>query len=172
MPSYYRNKQTYYINLRSNDAIVTETDEGNNYKFEWLIKNINLSPQARMCVTSVAYQDPEMETPPDIPLVIRSNQVKNHNVFDSANCVGTIIYISNMLHIPTIQNWFPLNNQCLERIELYFTNSIHFTNNGIANDLTFYIQLKIEDYETEPVDAKLMPTYTRDSLAFHYGLNV
>ena len=169
---YKANKRTYYLNLRSNDAIITQTAAGNNLKFEWNgIKNINISRQARICVTSIYFEEPGNANP-NFPIVIRSHQVNNSTSYDSGNGAATIIHISNMLHIPTIENWFQLNDQYLTRIELYLSNSVANINNGISANMIFYVQLKIEDYDIEQVDPKLMPGYTKESLAFHYGLNV
>lgn len=177
---YKSNKRTYYLNLRSVDAIIDKTSSGNNHKFEWRIKNIDVSRQARMCVTSVFLQnaiDIEGETvispvTEGMPIIFRCPQVQNLNVFDSANGIGTIFHISNSLHMPVIENWYPLNQNSLDKIEIYVSNVILDNNNGISNTINFYIQLKIEDYDTEEVSPNLMPTYTRDSISFQYPLNV
>ena len=173
MSNHYKaNKKTYYLNLRSNDAIITQTPAGNNLKFEWNgIKNINISRQSRICLTSIYFEEAGNANP-NFPIVIRSHQVNNATSYDSANGTGTIIHISNMLNTPTIENCFQLSDQYLNRIELYLSNSVANINNGISPNMIFYIQLKIEDFDIEQVDPKLMPTYTRDSLAFHYGLNL
>jgi hypothetical protein len=172
---YKLNKKTYYLNLRSNDAQITPSvNGGNNLKFEWNInKNIGVSRQARMCLTSFFFQDAGggggiLE----LPVVIRCPQVQGINSFDSANGQSTIIHVSNMLHSPSIENWYPLNNQSLDRIELYMSNVVDAINHGIPDTMEFYVQLKIEDYDTEEVDPILMPTYTRDNLTFQYPLNV
>lgn len=173
---YRSNKKTYYINLRSNDAnVITTTPPGNvpnNVRFQWTIKNINLSRQARMCLTSMHFEDSGVNPDPILPVTIRCPQVQNTNVFDSGNGPASLIYIGNMLHLPVIENWYPISGQSLDRIELIFSNNITNLNSGIATTLQFYIQLKIEDYDTEEVNPSLMPTYTPDSLSFHYGLNV
>ncbi len=44
--------------------------------------------------------------------------------------------------------------------------------NGIQNTLAFYIQLKIEDYDTEEVNPRLMPSYTNDSLSYRVPMNL
>lgn len=171
---YKTNKKTYYLNLRSNDALITQTPPGavpNNYKFEWTIKNINLSRQARMCLTAMFFQDIVVENPA-LPIVIRCNQVQNANSYDTANGVSTIIHISNMLHTPVIENWYPISDQHLDRIELFLSNSIDYTTNGVRNTVQFYIQLKIEDFDTEEVNPRLMPSYTNDSLSYRVPMNL
>lgn len=171
---YRSNKRTYYLNLRSNDALITQIGAGNvpnNYKFEWNIKGINVSRQARMCLTALYFQDAIIENPA-LPIVIRCNQAQNTNSYDSANGPSTIIYIGNMLHLPVIENWHPINGQHLDRIELLLSNSVNDINNGITNSIQFYIQLKIEDFDTEEVDPKLMPKYTSDSLSYRAPFNV
>lgn len=169
---YKANKRTYYLNLRSFDALATPKpdDIQKVIKYEWNVKDLNLSSQARICVSSMYFQNTDPND--DLPIVIRCPQVQNLNVFDSANGISTIICISNMLHTPTIENWFPLNSQNLNRIELYMSDSIINTNAGVSITFDFYIQFKIEDYSTEEIDSKLMPTYTRDSLSYVYPLNV
>jgi len=178
---YKANKRTYYVNLRSDDANITQTPAGNNHKFEWRIRNIDISRQAKVCVTSVHFQEVTVNAggqqvigPVNVgmPIVFRCPQVQNLNVYDSANGMSSIIHISNSLHMPVIENWYPLNQGTLDKIELYLSNVIIDNNNGIPGNIHFYIQLKIEDFDTELIDSKLMPTYTRDSLSFHYPLNV
>jgi hypothetical protein len=169
---YKTNKRTYYLNLRSNDALITPAGVvPNNHKFEWGIKNINVSKQARLCLTSMYFQD-AMNPDPALPVVVRCNQAQTTNCFDSANGVSTIIFISNMLHLPVIENWYPISGQNLDRIELYLSNSINDTNNGIANSINFYVQIKIEDYDVEEVNPRLMPSYTSDSLSYRVPMNL
>jgi hypothetical protein len=168
---YKTNKKTYYLNLRSNDALITQSPPGgvpNNFRFEWSIKNINVSKQARMCLT---FQD-AMNADPAIPVVVRCNQAQNTNCYDSANGPSTIIYIANMLHLPVINNWYPINGEHLDRIELFLSNAIIATNNGIANSINFYVQIKIEDYDVEEVNPRLMPSYTSDSLSYRVPMNL
>jgi hypothetical protein len=172
---YKTNKKTYYLNLRSNDALITQTPPGgvpNNYKFEWPIKNISLSRQAQLCLTSMYFQNGGTNPDATLPVVIRCNQVQNQNTYDSANCMPTIIHISNMLHTPVIENWHPISDQHLDRIELFLSNSIDVPLNGIQNTLAFYIQLKIEDYDTEEVNPRLMPSYTNDSLSYRVPMSL
>lgn len=156
---YKANKKIYYVNLRSTDSDdITLTTTGNKYKFSWNIKNIHLSPQARLCITSCAYYDPSGNNP-SFPVNIRCKQVNSTNVFDSSYGEGTIIYMANPFESVNFENWYPVNTQVLDRIDLLFTNQIASNKNGLEPDLQFYIQLKIEDYDIEEVNPNIMPQY-------------
>jgi len=156
---YKANKKTYYVNLRSTDSDdITTLTSGNKYKFSWNIRNINLSPRARLCMVSCAYYDPSGNTPA-FPVTIRCKQVNSANVFDSSYGEGTIIYMGNPFESINFENWYHINGQALDRIDLLFTNQIANNKNGVESDLQFFVQIKIEDYDIEEVEPSIMPEY-------------
>ena len=163
---YRASKKEYYINLRSNDAQITQTAGGNSLMYAWnLNKPINTSGRAKIGVVGYyATGIPANQLP---FLVIRCPQVQNLNVFDSSGSASTIIYLNSTSQNVVNQEFHPLSTQNLNRIELYVSNSITDLLNGIHPDIRFYIQFKIFDYDDEEVDEELMPRYTSKSLAYH-----
>jgi hypothetical protein len=161
---YRANKREYYINLRSNDAVIEE-NEGNNYKFSWNIKNIDsLSRRAKLGVVGF-YDDAAINNVPPV-LVIRCPQVQNVS-YDSAGSLSTIIFINNALNSLINSEFYPLCTQNLDRIELYVSDEIADARHGIDVGIQFYIQLKVFDYDLEEVDEALMPRYTSQSLSYN-----
>ena len=112
-------------------------------------------------MTSCAYFDPSGNDPA-FPVTIRCKQVNSINVFDSAYSEGTIIYMSNAFEAIYFENWYHVNTQILDRIDLLFSNQLANTKNGVEPDLQFYIQIKIEDYDVEEVNPKVLPKYDPD----------
>ena len=162
---YRARKQEYYINLRSNDAVITPTPAGNSLIYAWnFSKYINVSRKAKIGVTAYyATGLPANQLP---FLVIRCPQVQNLNVLDSSGSACTIIYINSTTQNVVNQEFYPLATQNLDRIELYVSNSITDLLNGIHPDIRFYIQLKVFDYDDEEIDEELMSRYTSQSLAY------
>ena len=160
---YYSLKKEYYINLRSDDANIIQTPAGSNYKFIWRINNINVSRNAKMCLHKLVNAFGGAE-----PYIIRCPQVKNSGIHDSAGA-DPIIYMNGTLTSPINEAYFNLSTQNIDTIELLFSNSITVKNNGIDGTIDFYIQLKIIDFDEEPVDPEIMPTFTRSSLSYHYN---
>jgi hypothetical protein len=104
------------------------------------------------------------------PYIIRCAQVKNEQyapINRSQGC-GALIYAHNELKRPYEKTFYPLNVRDIDRIDLYFSDVIGIDDNGINNGKVFLIQLEIEDYDIEEVDEKLMPTYNKKSLSYHY----
>jgi len=169
---YRRIKREFFINLRSTDAEVQQTAAGNNLKFSWNIKNIEVSSQAKMCITSFHYYDIAVGGNNRGLVVVRCPQVQNKDVYDSSGAIGTIINISPVDYSSLSREYYPIYSQNLNRIELYVSDSIGVALNGIVNTIMFWIQLRVIDYDNEEVDQRLMPSYTQNSLSYHVPLNV
>lgn len=159
-------KKEFYINLRKEDAQIEPNADGNNYKFSWNIKNINLSRRAKIGVIGVC-DDAALNG--FLPIyVIRCPQVQN-NSYDTAGSLPPIIYLRNAINSVINPEFYPLSTPNLDRIELYLSDEI-FNANGfyaVDNNLQFYIQLKVYDYDVEEVDEALMPRYTSQSLSYN-----
>lgn len=168
---YRANKKEYYINLRSNDATITQNAVNNSYLYTWNIsKPINVSQRAKMGV--IGYYSTGVGVGVLPFLVVRCPQVQNNNVYDSAGSVATIIYVNSGIDSVINQEFYPLCTQNLDIIELYVSNNITEPLNGINPDIRFYIQLKVFDYDDEEVNEDIMPRYTSKSLSYyHYPLN-
>ena len=163
---YKTNKKKYFINLRSSTATVLQTSTGNNWQFSWNITPFNVSQNAQLAIVNFCHDI----TGDGKPYIIRCLQVKNEQFYPlgSSQGVGALIYAHNELTRPYEKTFYPLAVNNIDRIDFFFTDNIGLENNGISNSKAFYIQLEITDYDTEEVRKELMPTYTKDSVSFHY----
>lgn len=162
---YYTNKKEYYINLRSDDATVIQLGAGTNkLTFQWnnIYINQNLSKNAKLGIVNLCQDGASAN-----PYVIRCQQVKNEQ-FDSSGNTGAIIYMANGFTSPQFEALYPITVQNLDLITLTINRGITDKLTGVSDTLKFFIQLKVIDYDTEPVSKELMPTYTKESVAFHY----
>jgi len=161
---YVTNKKQYFLNLRSYDAKTETNALGNRYKFSWNISNINVSKNAKMAVSNFVH---DVVAGVPRPFIIRCHQVKNQQ-YDSYGGYGGLIYANNENNSKFEKTYFPLTLQNLDIITLEITDSVQLLNSGIANTKHFYIQLEVIDYDEEEVNPALMPSYTKDSLTYHY----
>jgi hypothetical protein len=162
---YITNKKQYFLNLRSSDANTENVPGGNQiFKFSWNISNINVSRKARIAISNFAYE--QMNTTPYKLFIIRCPQVKNHQ-YDSRPAYGPVIFAQNFAR-PVEKTYYPLDSQNIDRIDLIISNNISTIQNGIPNTEVFMIQFEIEDFDEEEVNPALMPSYTKDSLTYHY----
>lgn len=167
---YYTNKKEYYINLRSNDATVVQLGSGSSSHkliFEWnnIFLNQNLSKNAKLGIVQMCQFGADGAT--SYPYTIRCQQVRNEQ-FDSSGNTGAVIYFGNMMSPPSFEVLYPITVQNLDTITLIINRGIADKSYGIANTIQFFIQLKVIDYDTEPVSQELMPTYTKNSNALNY----